>query len=462
MKLTINKRFTRTFLVLCVLSVVMAVLAALSAVKQARVRVTSLAVVEMPSFSQKSTSIRDYLAFLFLRFLQQEESGSLKVRLLEPSGSRFEVSLDGAGLEATSRLLSETLLRAQELVSAEAKMVLLRKIEEKERELNSLARLGRYKKSVSESSSEGDKLAARLSLVLHTMRLMANHPIKLIRYTKPMARLLPSKDWKAKSVLALGLGLAILLSFMELFLYIGNKRRSQWMIRTNCGTPVIGTIPALAHKFPLQRVSYSQEAEAFRALRTEILCAGFRTLAFTSWGHGEGTSTICANLAMSLAETGKKVLVVDGNMRRPSQHEIFLVSNDLGLSDVLIDTEAQSAFWDAPDSAIKLLVSGPKPPDASVLLSGNRMKEFDRSLQEADVDIILIDTPPLAACSDVLPLSQLAEAVVLVARPGLYKAESVVETARHLRRYGLPLCGLVLNEVEVGQKSRDVYAHRLV
>lgn len=200
---------------------------------------------------------------------------------------------------------------------------------------------------------------------------------------------------------------------------------------------------------------YSLMAEAYRATLSSILIprsAGeARVVMFASAMPQEGKTTTASNIGLAVAETRKRVLLIDGDMRAPRLHSIFGMANDVGLSDLLRGEEPLAgAPLDALVSPSRipnlwLLPAGPKAPDAPSLLHSARITELLERLRR-EFDLILIDTPPALQIVDARLFGRQVDAVVLVCRAGRTAKEQVSLAAQRFIEDGIPVVGVVLNE----------------
>jgi non-specific protein-tyrosine kinase len=193
----------------------------------------------------------------------------------------------------------------------------------------------------------------------------------------------------------------------------------------------------------------SPAAEAYRALRINLEFASvdepLRTLLVTSSAPGEGKSTALANLAVAMSDGDQSVILVDADLRRPSQHDLFGLSNEGGLSDMFRN---ESAFNDPPlqsipGSTLKVLTSGPLPPIASQLLTARKMDEIIARLVE-QADLVLFDAPPLVAVTDASLLASKVDGVLLVVKAGNTRREHVRAAKDRLHKVNAHLVGAVL------------------
>ena len=198
----------------------------------------------------------------------------------------------------------------------------------------------------------------------------------------------------------------------------------------------------------------SQFTEAFRSLRTALLLSSTgrepRIILFTSATPSEGKTTAASNLAVILAQRGTRVLLIDGDLRRPNMHHRFGLNGKVGLSTVL---SGQTTLEDSVQAVaevpgLDILASGPVPPFPTEMLSSNSMKEL--LLHARDIySHIVIDSPPILSVTDGVILSYQVDAVVLVVRHGK-SSKHIVRRGRDLLvRSGAPIAGIVLNAVDL-------------
>jgi capsular exopolysaccharide synthesis family protein len=203
-------------------------------------------------------------------------------------------------------------------------------------------------------------------------------------------------------------------------------------------------------------------AEAYRHLRTSVLLSSAgrapRTLVVTSCVPAEGKTTTAINLAVTLAQTGARVLVIDGDMRRPSVHASFGVENKSGLSNILSSemNEAQMLTFiqQEKESGLYLLTSGPPPPNPAELLGSDQMRKVVMELG-ATFDHIVIDSPPIASFTDGVLVAAIADGVVLVVHASECSRKVVQRSQQALLDVGAKVLGVVLNRVNL--HSPDYY-----
>ena len=194
----------------------------------------------------------------------------------------------------------------------------------------------------------------------------------------------------------------------------------------------------------------SSGAEAYRTLRTNLIFSQavqtLRSIVVTSAAPGEGKTTTAANLAVSFAQQGMRVLIIDCDLRRSRLHKMFAVAREPGITEcVLGQLDTDSAPRETSVTGLYVLPSGQLPPNPSELLGGERMRNTLTKFSEA-FDLIILDTPPLLAASDAAILATLADGVVLVVRAGVTEAEAGQQAMQQLLSVGARVVGAVLND----------------
>ncbi|HEX8286870.1 MAG TPA: polysaccharide biosynthesis tyrosine autokinase [Pyrinomonadaceae bacterium] len=208
--------------------------------------------------------------------------------------------------------------------------------------------------------------------------------------------------------------------------------------------------------------SRSALAEAYRQLRTSILLstAGHapKSLLVTSSLPAEGKTTTATNTAISLAQTGAKVLLIDADMRRPRLHSVFNISNGSGLSTILSSESTENEMLDIVqyDEAAKLflLPSGPVPPNPAELIGSEQMAHFLKTMQNNFTHVV-VDSPPIASFTDGVLIASLVDGVILVVHSGKSSRQVIRRSRQLLQDIGAKIFGVVLNNVNL--KSQDNY-----
>lgn len=199
----------------------------------------------------------------------------------------------------------------------------------------------------------------------------------------------------------------------------------------------------------------SAGAEAFRTLRTNIQFSSIdkraQVVCITSAGPGEGKSTVAANLAVVMAESGKKTLLIDCDLRKPTQHKVFSVSNIAGISDLLAGKVVfEKAVQDSGVNNLEILVSGTKPPNPSELLASSKIKKFITALRMM-FDFIIIDTPPVLLVTDPQLLADYTDGYLLVLASGQVDKDAAAKAQDLLEKVNAKILGAVLNKFETSK-----------
>lgn len=198
--------------------------------------------------------------------------------------------------------------------------------------------------------------------------------------------------------------------------------------------------------------NHSPASEAFRKLRTALIFSQsthkLHKLVVTSSAAAEGKSTTAANLAISFAQQGMRVLLVDGDLRRPSLHEIFGLASEPGLTELILDrTTPEEAVRPTNVPGLFVLPSGTQPPNPAEMIAGPRMRALVGQL-ETQFDLMIFDSPPVLAASEGPVLSVRSDGVVVVVRAGQTDRRSIQLAVHQLRSVGANIIGVVLNDAD--------------
>jgi succinoglycan biosynthesis transport protein ExoP len=257
--------------------------------------------------------------------------------------------------------------------------------------------------------------------------------------------------------LAGGIGLAFLFENLDTTLYTTEQIKEVAELST------LGKIPTARRQ---RQVTFfngnSPQGEAFRRLRTHIFTLDqgmpLQTLLVTSAEPREGKSTIVANLALAIAQSGRKVIVVDGDLRRPTLHRIFDLSNEIGLSSILKqEATLDEAAQDSKIAGVQVLTSGPLPSNPAELLGSPQMTALIEQLAQ-QFDMVLLDTPSLLAVTDAAVLAPTVDGVVLVVGRAQAQREAVRAAHQQLVYVKARSIGVVVNRAE--QDGSYYYYHR--
>jgi polysaccharide biosynthesis transport protein len=237
------------------------------------------------------------------------------------------------------------------------------------------------------------------------------------------------------------------------------------------GYPILGQIPVFANQKQLPKIGKSGrtpgllvltgsggiEAEAFRMLQTNLQFLNaddsLKAIVVSSSQAGEGKSTIAANLALAVAELGKRVFLVDADMRKPSQHMIWRQGNQEGLSNVLTGQCNEQTATVEVHPNVFLMTAGVVPPNPVILIDSVQMTDLiDR--WSNSYDIVIIDAPPLTVAADAAMLASQSAGLLFVLRPGVADKESVQYAGEIIAQSKLKVLGMVLNGVNLDKQHR--------
>lgn len=277
--------------------------------------------------------------------------------------------------------------------------------------------------------------------------------------------LVPNKPFKPNAPLnvalggVLGLFLGILSSF--LFEFVNDKVRTSDELEKLTSLPILGIIPRMRGTgldADIKRAMISNldptsaVAEAFRSMTTMLMFAtrtGLpHTLNITSALPSEAKSSTCVNLATSLGQMGKRVLLIDADLRKPTAHQRFKLDNTVGLSSYLTyQAELEEAVQDTNIKNVQLLTAGPIPPNPVELLASDRLETL-LGLAPEFFDVIIFDSPPTIGLSDAFILSNRVNATILVAASGQARRRIILDTLKRLRRANANLIGVIFTKVK--------------
>lgn len=262
--------------------------------------------------------------------------------------------------------------------------------------------------------------------------------------------------------LVLGLGLALLLEMLD------SSVVSQADVEERLGLTFLGFVPSIpdnekgARDLHIHREPKSMIAECTRAIRTNLLFMSpdkpFRRLVVTSSGPQEGKSTTAINLGIAMAQSGSRVLIVDTDMRRPRLHKAFGVSNEIGVSSVVVgEGKLDDAVKNTEVPGLYIMPCGPVPPNPAELLHTQAFADLLQKLGDK-FDRIILDTPPVGAVADAVVLATQVDGVVLVLKAGQTNRDIAKRTVRALADVKANVYGAVLNDVNLqNSKYGDYY-----
>ena len=205
----------------------------------------------------------------------------------------------------------------------------------------------------------------------------------------------------------------------------------------------------------------SAEAESYRSVRTALFVRAAsenaHVLQVTSAEPGDGKTTSTCNLASAVAQSGKRVLIIDADLRRSSVHKIFGLKDNVGLSSVLSgEAQFEQALQPTPISGLTVMAAGPLPEKPAELLASTRLVELIKWARD-NYDIVFIDSPPVLAVSDPCIIAPLTDGLLLVVRMNKNRRASLIRVKETLTAHGVKTLGVIANGLNSQSSSDYVY-----
>lgn len=268
-------------------------------------------------------------------------------------------------------------------------------------------------------------------------------------------------------LLATLVGMIIALGAVLLIEYLDDTVKASDDIQTLTAAPPLAVIAKMRVSRPREALvtitdRLTPVAEAYRILQANIGFAALdrplRSLLITSGSPAEGKSITAANLAIAMAQAGRRVILVDADLRRPTLHRLFGIGNERGLTTALLNQDIAVDEYLARTEVknLRLLTSGPLPPNPTELLSSQRLLDMVNNLKSC-ADIVIFDSPPILAVADAALLARLSDATLLVVHAGVTRASACTRSRNQLLQTGTKLLGTVLNRVP--KASSDGYGY---
>jgi non-specific protein-tyrosine kinase len=261
----------------------------------------------------------------------------------------------------------------------------------------------------------------------------------------------------------LGGGLAFLLEYLDYTIKTPEALEQLYSL------PVLGVIGETSRKHWRRQSSHlvmlsssAPVAESFRALRTgvqvEVMNTGLRSILITSAGPGEGKTFVAANLAASLAQSGRKVILVDTDLRKPRLHQAFNLERGVGFTNLVVNQQEtlEAALQETPIRNLRVLTCGVVPPNPSELLHSWRTLHLMDQIKE-HADVVIYDSPPAATVTDASVLASHVDGVIQVIWAGETRINLVLRCKAVLEQVGANILGPVLNQVTVSDLGYSYY-----
>ena len=268
------------------------------------------------------------------------------------------------------------------------------------------------------------------------------------------------------TVMGLVIGLLLAGALVLVFEYLDDTIKTTEDVEAAIGLPTLGGVA----RFPRRRADVdalvvasphrTAAAEGYRVLRTNVRFSTIddpaQALLISSTSPGEGKSTTVANLAVAMAQTGQRVIVVDSDLRRPTIHRIFGLSNGAGLTNALLSREPDLSRFLQPTrfETLWVMTSGPLPPNPSELLGSRRLDAVISALRK-EVDVLIFDSPPVLAVADASILAAKVDGTMLVVDAGHTRVQALQEAHKALGRAKTRVLGAILNKLT--EQGRGYY-----
>lgn len=265
------------------------------------------------------------------------------------------------------------------------------------------------------------------------------------------------------TLLGATVGLMLCVGGIFLISYLDTTIKTPEDVERELGLTVLGFIADMETKEEqagayVARNPRTPIAEAFRSLRTNLSYTGvdkpLRSLLVTSTGPGEGKTTVSVNLSVVIAQSGKKVVLIDADLRCPAVHRFLNAPNRMGLFNLFREgiTPESVCYNNLPVKNMSVITSGSIPPNPAELLGSSKMSSILEGVQEM-VDLVILDCPP-ALVTDAQVLAAKVDGILLVVQPGKTRADAVKSALDQFNRVGTKVLGVVLNRIP---KNRSYY-----
>jgi len=346
---------------------------------------------------------------------------------------------------------------------------ILPKLEQQQRELE-------RNLSASESTYEA------LLKSLQEVRIKENQAVGNVRIIESaLVPVIPIVNSQTSIILAGGLAGILLAGAVVYVLEVRDKKvKTVQEARTLFDYKLLGTVPVFSRttrnvcdnrnseqmfeRLPVIDQPRSAISESYRMLQANLKYSNAfnaaKVIVVTSSVPKEGKSTLCANLAATMAQIGQRVLIIDADMHRPTQHEIWKISNhEAGLSNIIAEPASpETKVFHKVVENLNVVTSGFLPPNPLAVIESKRMATF---LEESakNYDYVFIDTPPLASTADAVTLGRMVDGVLIVIRPGVADSNSSNLAKEYLEQSGQKVLGIVVNGVLAENEPHRLLSH---
>jgi polysaccharide biosynthesis transport protein len=347
------------------------------------------------------------------------------------------------------------------------------KLKEQLGSLNSASQIADMQTQISALQSKLSTLEANYAALLANTQKGATNTLTVV--TPADLPVDPIGPKKALSVfLSAIIGLVLAIGAAYLLEYLDDTIRTPEELSHALNIPVIGKIGYIkrekaldeaekhAENIVILRQPLSPVVETFRALQMNLMSLAInppkKVFLITSAKPGEGKSITLANLAVTMAQSGLRVIAIDADLRKPTLHSIFNLPNTTGLSDVLLrpKTHARTYLQATKVENLRVLTSGELPPSPTMVLGSKRSLKAIEDLYE-EVDFILIDSPPILSVADTLNLGSCADGVIFLTVQGFTRKSEARRAIEALHSAGVHVVGLILRKTKSNEEGYNYY-----
>ncbi|MCP4357243.1 MAG: polysaccharide biosynthesis tyrosine autokinase [Chloroflexi bacterium] len=275
---------------------------------------------------------------------------------------------------------------------------------------------------------------------------------------------------RTNTLLATAVGALLAIGIIFLIEYLDDTIKSPQEISNDTDLSVLGTIAIIKGEQLSDRLITASSprdpiSEAYRVLRTNLSFSAIDgelgAMLITSSSPGEGKSTTIANMAVVMAQTGKRVIIVDSDLRRPIQHKMFQITNNQGLTTAILDkqTPITQHLQTTPFPDLRILTSGPIPPNPAELLNSQRMTQVIMELKQ-EADVVFFDTPPVLTVADASILAPRMHGSLIVVVNNKTRRAALVQSVERLHTANAHILGVVINKLNPGRISGYYYRYQ--
>ncbi len=287
----------------------------------------------------------------------------------------------------------------------------------------------------------------------------------------PKKPLKPKKGLNILLAMVVGLVVGTLLAFF--YEYLDNTIKAPDDIKRYLDVPYLGPVPAIDMNGDTDSLKKSElitfrdpkssASEAYRDIRTSILFSSVESepqvMLITSAGPQEGKTITASNLAVTMAQSGSKVVLVECDLRRPRIDKVFDKQHDTGLTNILVgNKDVEETIFKTEVENLFIIPSGPVPPNPSEILGSKRMTELIQTLKK-NFTRIIIDSPPVAAVTDAVVLAKQVDGVIMIVRVNDKSKDMIINSLEKLRSVSADIFGIVLNGVDISRHSYYYYQY---